>query len=212
MSVTLRVNPIACTGHGMCAELLPETHRAGPVGIPDPGLARRSRARCWTTPGGPRQACPTLACCSRRHTGASSRLTAALRRRWPAAPQDHRCRRGRRRAPPAGRRPGQDTVIVTASPRRIEHHPRRGGRPAWPRPLARSPAAGSTTPGRHRRRALSATTVPPAELRTVPAGGLRRPATVPPPEPRSRCASRASPARRRAVVRVWDRGPSTCEG
>ncbi len=30
----LRVNPIACTGHGMCAELLPEFIRLDPWGYP----------------------------------------------------------------------------------------------------------------------------------------------------------------------------------
>ena len=30
----LRVNPIACTGHGMCAELLPELIRLDPWGYP----------------------------------------------------------------------------------------------------------------------------------------------------------------------------------
>jgi ferredoxin len=32
--VRLRVNPIACTGHGMCAELLPELIRLDPWGFP----------------------------------------------------------------------------------------------------------------------------------------------------------------------------------
>lgn len=30
----LRVNPIACTGHGMCAELLPELIQLDPWGYP----------------------------------------------------------------------------------------------------------------------------------------------------------------------------------
>ena len=30
----LRVNPIACTGHGMCAELLPELIKLDPWGYP----------------------------------------------------------------------------------------------------------------------------------------------------------------------------------
>jgi ferredoxin len=30
----LRVNPIACTGHGVCAELLPELIRLDPWGYP----------------------------------------------------------------------------------------------------------------------------------------------------------------------------------
>ncbi len=60
MSITLRINPIMCDGHGMCAELLPEIITldqwgypllaAGPVPRPLTGLARRAA-----------QACPTLA-------------------------------------------------------------------------------------------------------------------------------------------------------
>ena len=34
MSYRLRVNPIACTGHGMCAELLPEIIDLDPWGYP----------------------------------------------------------------------------------------------------------------------------------------------------------------------------------
>ena len=34
MSVTLRVNPIACAGHGMCAELLPEIIQLDRWGYP----------------------------------------------------------------------------------------------------------------------------------------------------------------------------------
>ena len=34
VSVTLRVNPIACAGHGMCAELLPEIIELDPWGYP----------------------------------------------------------------------------------------------------------------------------------------------------------------------------------
>jgi ferredoxin len=54
----LRVNPIMCTGHGMCAELLPEFVRLDPWGypiipaepVPDDlrGLARRAAAACPT--------------------------------------------------------------------------------------------------------------------------------------------------------------------
>jgi ferredoxin len=60
VSVTLRVNPIACVGHGMCAELLPELIQldrwgypivsAQPVPRPLADHARRAV-----------QACPTLA-------------------------------------------------------------------------------------------------------------------------------------------------------
>jgi ferredoxin len=34
MKHQLRVNPIACTGHGMCAELLPEIIELDPWGYP----------------------------------------------------------------------------------------------------------------------------------------------------------------------------------
>jgi len=54
----LRVNPIMCTGHGMCAELLPEFITLDPWGypivparpVPDDltGLARRAAADCPT--------------------------------------------------------------------------------------------------------------------------------------------------------------------
>ena len=55
---TLRVNPIACEAHGMCAELLPELITADPWGYPivAPGpvpddllpLARRAVTACPT--------------------------------------------------------------------------------------------------------------------------------------------------------------------
>jgi len=54
----LRVNPIACTGHGICAELLPELITLDPWGypimpaepVPDEltGLARKAVAGCPT--------------------------------------------------------------------------------------------------------------------------------------------------------------------
>jgi ferredoxin len=34
MGYELRVNPIACTGHGLCAELLPEIIELDPWGYP----------------------------------------------------------------------------------------------------------------------------------------------------------------------------------
>jgi len=50
MSATLRVNPIACSGHGMCAELLPELISLDEWGYPlidnrpvPPGLWRQAR-------------------------------------------------------------------------------------------------------------------------------------------------------------------------
>jgi ferredoxin len=58
MNRSLRVNPIACEAHGMCAELLPEMITADPWGYPivAPGpvpedllpLARRAAAACPT--------------------------------------------------------------------------------------------------------------------------------------------------------------------
>jgi ferredoxin len=59
-SVRLRVNPIACVAHGMCAELLPEIISLDPWGYPviadgpvPPQLARLARRAA--------AACPTLA-------------------------------------------------------------------------------------------------------------------------------------------------------
>jgi ferredoxin len=56
VSEILRVNPIACTGHGVCAELLPELIDLDPWGFPIVGrdpvdddmlpLARRAVASC----------------------------------------------------------------------------------------------------------------------------------------------------------------------
>jgi ferredoxin len=60
MAETLRVNPIACTGHGVCAELLPELIAVDEWGYPliDPGpvpaaLERDARRAV--------SACPALA-------------------------------------------------------------------------------------------------------------------------------------------------------
>ena len=53
MAETLRVNPIACTGHGVCAELLPELVTLDEWGYPivDPGRCPRpwtaTRAAPW---------------------------------------------------------------------------------------------------------------------------------------------------------------------
>jgi len=60
LSTTLRVNPIACVGHGMCAELLPEIIQLDRWGYPIlsspavPGLLAEHAQRAV-------QACPTLA-------------------------------------------------------------------------------------------------------------------------------------------------------
>lgn len=60
MSDSLRVNPIACDGHGMCAELLPELVTLDEWGYPivdrrplPPGLERVARKAV--------AACPVLA-------------------------------------------------------------------------------------------------------------------------------------------------------
>jgi len=58
--VRLRVNPIACTGHGMCAELLPELIRLDPWGYPvitDDVVPRALADHARRAVG----ACPTLA-------------------------------------------------------------------------------------------------------------------------------------------------------
>ena len=85
MSRHLVVNPIACDGHGLCAELLPELIRLDDWGYPiiDPapipihleGHARRAVA-----------ACPTLALLirERQQTG---RAAAPPNRRSETAPQ-----------------------------------------------------------------------------------------------------------------------------
>ena len=59
-TVKLTVNPIACAGHGACAELLPEAIALDEWGYPlidprplDPGLERHARKAV--------SACPTLA-------------------------------------------------------------------------------------------------------------------------------------------------------
>lgn len=60
MSYRLRVNPITCDGHGVCAELLPEVIRMDPweypmvpaSAVPDDLVAHARRAAA---------ACPTLA-------------------------------------------------------------------------------------------------------------------------------------------------------
>ena len=60
MADTLRVNPIACSGHGVCAELLPELIMADEWGDPivdprpvPPGLAAEAKRAV--------AACPALA-------------------------------------------------------------------------------------------------------------------------------------------------------
>jgi ferredoxin len=57
MSKQLRVNPIACTGHGLCAELLPELVTLDEWGYPvlagqqvPPALERRARSAVASCP------------------------------------------------------------------------------------------------------------------------------------------------------------------
>ena len=113
MSVTLRVNPIACTGHGMCAELLPEIIELDPWGYPillspvDPALA-----------AGPRQAgragLPRLALLVEEtpgSTGDSLVVAAAPVSRWT------------RRRPAARRGRPDRTAPSSPTSRRIRRSP-----------------------------------------------------------------------------------------
>jgi ferredoxin len=57
VSKQLRVNPIACTGHGLCAELLPELINLDEWGYPvlagqqvPPGLGREARRAVASCP------------------------------------------------------------------------------------------------------------------------------------------------------------------
>ncbi len=83
MSRRLRVNPIACTAHGMCAELLPEWITLDPWGYPivddrplPPALLAHARRAA--------KACPTFALLLL--SDASGRASAAPRRGASAAP------------------------------------------------------------------------------------------------------------------------------
>jgi ferredoxin len=60
MSYELRVNPIACTGHGVCAELLPEIIELDPWGYP---ILRSATIAPALVPHARRAVvvCPTLA-------------------------------------------------------------------------------------------------------------------------------------------------------
>ena len=60
MSHRLRVNPIACEAHGLCAELLPELIRLDDWGYP---ILDESRGAAGAAGAGPTaaDACPTLA-------------------------------------------------------------------------------------------------------------------------------------------------------
>jgi len=60
VSLRLRVNPIACEGHGLCAELLPELIRLDDWGYPiieQPRIPRELEPLARTA----ERSCPTLA-------------------------------------------------------------------------------------------------------------------------------------------------------
>ena len=78
----LRVNPIACTGHGVCAELLPELIRLDPWGYPlvaggavPPELTAHARRAV--------AACPTLALLIEDPAADSSRVRGSRGRGHP---------------------------------------------------------------------------------------------------------------------------------
>jgi ferredoxin len=68
MSYQLRVNPITCTGHGVCAELLPELIDPDPWGYP---ILRTATVPSALVPHARRAAaaCPTLALLLERTQG-----------------------------------------------------------------------------------------------------------------------------------------------
>ena len=68
MSHQLRVNPVACTGHGVCAELLPEIIELDPWGYP---ILRSATVPPAMIPHAQRAAesCPTLALLLERKQG-----------------------------------------------------------------------------------------------------------------------------------------------
>ncbi|MGD0603453.1 MAG: ferredoxin [Streptosporangiaceae bacterium] len=68
MTVGLRVNPIACAGHGMCAELLPEVIELDRWGYPILASATIPRALAEHARRAA-QACPTLALLVEETTG-----------------------------------------------------------------------------------------------------------------------------------------------
>ena len=83
MSYELRVNPIACTGHGLCADLLPELIELDEWGYPiladsvPPDLVAHARRAV--------NACPALALrLVRTQHQLTTRHQSATRRRLPA--------------------------------------------------------------------------------------------------------------------------------
>ena len=142
MSLHLRVHPIACTGHGACAELLPEMIVRDDWGypivdgrpIPPELLAHARRAAA---------ACPTLALPGRapaRGGGAARRLS-ALRPLRPgaAAARSAAARGGSARAAPRGRWPACARGAGRCRTRRGASCPGRRCRPRRPAPLRPGP-------------------------------------------------------------------------
>jgi ferredoxin len=124
MSQKLRVNPIACRGHGVCAELLPEIIELDPWGYPilrsatvPPALALHARRAVAT--------CPTLALMlERQQVGVRNRRLLAVTARCASAPGAHG-RGGRGRHPcVTGHDHGHGELPAD------EHHLRVGGRSA----------------------------------------------------------------------------------
>ena len=59
MTLRLRIDPTACTGHGVCADLLPERIQLDEWGFP---IIQPDVPRAWPrTPAGPSGRCPVLA-------------------------------------------------------------------------------------------------------------------------------------------------------
>jgi ferredoxin len=83
MTLTLQIDPIACTGHGLCADLLPELIELDEWGYPiiadtvPPALAAHARRAV--------NACPALALRLGRTEGRLVARHQVRMRRWPPA-------------------------------------------------------------------------------------------------------------------------------
>jgi ferredoxin len=96
MTHQLRVNPIACTGHGVCAELLPEIIELDPWGYP---ILRSATVPPALVPHAQRAAatCPTLALILEKAQHRALLVTAVAPHAGGTAPRaDGRGRRRRR--------------------------------------------------------------------------------------------------------------------
>ena len=126
MSRRLTVDPIACTGHGACAELFPERIGLDDWGYPILDDGRRSPTSCSSTPAAPSPPARRSRCACA--TGGTAPTGRDCRCRAPA---DHR------RRPRAARRPAP-----RADARRLRRrHGRRRRAGAWPSIAAQSPDA-----------------------------------------------------------------------